>query len=251
MPKLSIIVITLNEELNIGECLESVKWADEIILVDSNSKDNTVEIAKSYTDKIYLTEDKSYASKRNLAIEKASGEWIMWLDADERITDNLKNEISEIINSPQTEFDAYLINRKSFFINKFINHAGWYPDYGLRLFKKSTGIKFNDARVHEKILFKGKRGRLNSEILHYTDLTFEHYVSKLNSYTTSSALDLHDSGKKSSYIDIIFRPFFTFIKMYFLKLGVFDGYTGLILCTLSSFHVFVKYSKLYLLTKKV
>ena len=250
MPKLSIIVITLNEEANIKKCLESAKWADEIILVDSNSDDKTVEIAKTFTDKIYLTADKSYASKRNLAIEKASGEWIMWLDADERITYELKNEITNVLNTSEGQFEVYLIGRKSFFINKFINHCGWYPDYGLRLFKKSAGIKFNDARVHEKIIYKGKKGRLESEILHYTDMTFEHYVSKLNSYTTSSALDLHDSGKKATSIDIIFRPVFTFIKMYFLKLGVFDGYTGLILCTLSSFHVFVKYSKLYFLTKK-
>lgn len=249
MPRLSIIVITLNEEANIKDCLESAKWADEIILVDSKSKDRTVEIAKAYTDKIYLTDDRSFASKRNLAIEKASGEWIMWLDADERIEDDLKNEIMRAINS-QCQFEVYLIGRKSFFINKFINHCGWYPDYGSRLFKKSAGIKFNDARVHEKILFQGKKGKLQNEILHYTDLTFEHYVWKLNSYTTSSALDLHDSGKNASIIDIIFRPVFTFIKMYFLKLGVFDGYTGFILCTLSSFHVFVKYSKLYFLTKK-
>jgi glycosyltransferase involved in cell wall biosynthesis len=249
MPKLSIIVITLNEETNIKGCLESAKWADEIILVDSNSKDRTVEIAKTYTDKIYLTGDKSYTLKRNLAIEKASGDWIMWLDADERITDDLKNEITGVLDYSERQFEVYLIGRKSFFINKFINHSGWYPDYGLRIFKKSTGIKFNDARVHEKILYEGKKGRLKCELLHYTDLTFEHYISKLNSYTTSSALDLYDTGKKGSLIDIIFRPVFTFIKMYFLKMGALDGYTGLILCTLSSIHVFVKYSKLYFLNK--
>ena len=250
MPKLSIIVITLNEEANIKECLESAKWADEIILVDSNSDDKTVEIAKTFTDKIYLTADKSYASKRNLAIEKASGEWIMWLDADERITYELKNEITNVLNTSEGQFETYLIGRKSFFINKFINHCGWYPDYGLRLFKKSAGIMFNDARVHERILYQGKKGTLKNEFIHYTDLTFEHYISKLNSYTTNSALDLCDSGKKASLTDIIFRPFFTFIKMYFLKMGVLDGYTGLILCTLSSFYVFIKYSKLYFLTKK-
>ena len=161
----------------------------------------------------------------------------------------LKEEIQQVISNPDKETDVYKINRKSFFINKFIKHCGWYPDYGIRLFKKQAGIKFTDVRVHEKILYNGKSGKLKNEIIHYTDLTFEHYISKLNSYTTSSALDLHEKGKKSSLSDIIFRPVFTFIKMYFLKLGVLDGYMGLVLCTLSSAHVFVKYSKLYFLTK--
>lgn len=249
MPKLSIIIITFNEESNIKDCIESAKWADEIIVVDSNSKDKTADIARTYTNEVYVVDENSYSSKRNFAIEKAGGEWIMWLDADERITEELKNEMLKIVNSNTAEFSAYLINRKSYFINKFINHCGWYPDYGLRLFKKSTGIRFDESRVHEKPLFDGKAGKFHSVLLHFTDLTFEHYISKLNSYTTKSALDLRGKGKKSSLMDIIFRPVFTFIKMYFLKLGLLDGYTGLVLCTLSGIHVFVKYSKLNFLTK--
>jgi glycosyltransferase involved in cell wall biosynthesis len=249
MLKLSVIIITFNEENNIKECLESAMWADELLIVDSGSTDKTIEIAKGFTDKILISYDKSYSSKRNFAIDKAQGEWIMWLDADERITEKLKNEIKELINSPSPEYRAYLIKRKSFFINKFINHCGWYPDFGLRLFKKSEGIKFNDSRVHEKPLYSGKTAKLRNEILHFTDLTFEHYVQKLNSYTAKSALDMHEKGKTASLIDIVFRPVFTFLKMYFLKLGILDGYMGLVLCTLSGFHVFIKYSKMYFLTK--
>lgn len=248
MPKLSALVITLNEEDNINDCLKSLKWADEIIVVDSSSTDRTVEIAKQYTNNIINTDNNSYSHKRNLAIDAAGSEWILWIDADERVTDSLKEEIKKVINS--AEFDAYKINRKSFFINKFIKHCGWFPDYGLRLFKKSNNIRFDDARVHEKVVYNGKSGRLKSPLLHYTDMTFEHYIDKMNLYTTSSAMDLYDSGRKASLTDIIFRPFFTFIKMYFLKLGVLDGYIGLILCTLSCVHVFVKYSKLYFLTQK-
>lgn len=249
MKKLSVIIITYNEEGNIRDCLESAKWADELIIVDSNSRDKTTEIAKTYTDKIIITEDNSFSANRNIAIDKAEGEWIIWLDADERFTEDLKKEILDVLSSPPVKYAAYIINRKSFFINKFINHCGWYPDYGLRLFRKSTGIRFNDTRVHEKAVFDGKSGKINAELLHYTDLTFEHYIEKLNSYTTKSALDLYERGKKGSVFDLIFRPVFTFIKMYFLKLGLLDGYTGLVLCTLSGIHVFVKYSKLYLLTK--
>lgn len=250
MSKLSAIVITYNEENNIKDCLETIKWADEIIVVDSNSSDKTVEIAKQFTKNILNTENNSFSFKRNMALDAAKSEWILWIDADERVTDSLKEEIKNIINGAKPEFNAYKISRKSFFINKFIKHCGWFPDYGLRLFRKSANIRFDDARVHEKVVYEGKTGRLKSPLLHYTDLTFEHYINKMNSYTTSSAMDLFDSGRKASLTDIIFRPFFTFIKMYFLKLGVLDGYTGLVLCTLSCVHVFVKYSKLYFLTQK-
>ncbi len=248
MSKLSAIVITYNEENNIKDCLETLKWADEIIVVDSNSTDKTVEIAKQYTKNVLNTDNNSYSYKRNIAIEAAKSDWILWIDADERVTDSLREEIKNIINKP--EFDAYKISRKSFFINKFIKHCGWTPDFGLRLFRKSTGIRFNDLRVHENVVFEGKTGKLKSPILHYTDLTFEHYINKMNTYTTSSSMDLKDSGRKASLSDIIFRPFFTFLKMYFLKLGIFDGYTGLVLCTLSVCACFCKIFKIILFNTK-
>lgn len=250
MLKLSVIVSTYNEENNIMECLESVKWADEIIVIDSNSKDKTAEIANTFTDKVFISETKSFSDKKNFGIDKASGDWIFWIDADERVTEPLKEEILQITSSGDNDASVYKIGRTSFFINKFIKHCGWHPDFGIRLFKKSSGIKFSEVRVHESIEYNGKTKKLKNEIVHFTDLTFEHYISKMNSYTTSSALDLHENGKKSSIIDIIFRPVFTFLKMYFLKLGFLDGYTGLVLCTLSSVHVFVKYSKLYFLIQK-
>lgn len=250
MPSLSVIVITYNEESNIKDCLESVKSADEIILIDSGSTDRTVEEAKELTSNIISVDKQvSYGLKRNIGIEKANNEWILWLDADERVTPELWSEIHGIIDNPQT-LNANFINRKSFFITKFINHCGWYPDYTLRLFRKSTGIRFNDALVHEKISYSGETGRLKHDILHYTDRTFEHYFKKLNIYTTLSARELFNKGKKAGFIDIILRPVFTFFKMYFLKLGLLDGFMGLVLCILSSCHVMVKYLKLYQLNKK-
>lgn len=247
MPGISSIVITFNEEDNIKDCLESIKWSDEIIVIDSGSTDKTVEIARNYTDKIFI-EKLSYGSKRNIGIDNASCEWIFWLDADERVTDELKNEIQNVTQAPAP--DAYLINRKSYFINKFIKHCGWYPDYTLRLFRKSTGIKFDEKKVHEKAVYEGETVKLKSQLLHYTDMTFEHYLKKLNRYTTFSAQEMFEKSKKASIADIIFRPAFTFFKMYFLQLGILDGYMGLILCVLSSMHVFFKYSKLYYLNLK-
>ena len=248
MANISAIVITYNEASNIGECLTSLNWCDEIIVVDSNSTDDTVSIAGEYTQNIIAVDNIPYGEKRNIGIDKATGEWIIWLDADERIPSELKDEISGIINS-NSPSEAYKINRKSYFINKFIKHCGWYPDYTLRLFKKSTGIRFNDSLVHEKAVYNGATGRLKNDILHYTDRDFEHYISKLNKYTTLSAEELEAKGRKAGFFDIIFRPAFTFLKMYFLKLGILDGYMGLVLCTLSSIHVMTKYSKLYLINK--
>ena len=247
MPGISSIVITFNEEDNIKDCLESIKWSDEIIVIDSGSTDKTVEIARNYTGKIFI-EKLSYGSKRNIGIDNASCEWIFWLDADERVTAELKNEIQNVTQAPAS--NAYLINRKSYFINKFIKHCGWYPDYTLRLFRKSTGIKFDEKKVHEKAVYEGETVKLKSQLLHYTDMTFEHYLKKLNRYTTFSAQEMFENGKKASIADIIFRPAFTFFKMYFLQLGILDGYMGLILCVLSSMHVFFKYSKLYYLNLK-
>ncbi len=243
---LSAIVITYNEEQNIGACLESLKWCDELIVVDSNSNDNTVEIARGFNAKVRIVENQTYGEKRNTGMDMAAGEWILWIDADERITPELQKEITELLSGDKQPFEAYLINRKSYFINKFIKHCGWYPDYTLRLFKRSSGIRFNTLLVHESAVYNGQKGRLRNDILHYTDMDFEHYIKKLNSYTTLSAEELFNRGKKAGFIDIIFRPAFTFFKMYFLKLGILDGFMGLVLCSLSSVHVCVKYSKLYL-----
>jgi len=248
MSKVSVIIITFNEEKNIEECLLSVLWADEIIVVDSCSSDNTINIAKKYTQKIIITENISYGLKRNIGIDNASYDWIFWLDADERTDKSLSEEIKSV-SLKDNNIDAYFIKRKSFFVNKFIKHCGWYPDYSLRLFKKSSGAKFDAAEVHEKIVYEGRTGKLNGEILHYTDKDFEYYAEKMNIYTALSAKELLKTNKKSGLLDLVFRPVFTFFKMYFLKLGFLDGYTGLILCLLSSFHVFFKYAKYNALIK--
>lgn len=251
MAKISAIIITFNEENNILECLKTLDWVDEIIIVDSKSSDRTIEIASVFTDKIFLTENLPYYEKKNMAISKATGEWILSIDADERITPDLKNEITELSKNGFNGFDGFNIKRKSFFISKFINHCGWYPDYVLRLFRKSTGAGFSDNLVHEKLELNGNIGKLKSDLLHYTNRDFEHYLDKLNNYTTYSAEELKSAGKSANIFDILFRPAFTFIKMYFLRLGFLDGYIGLILCYLSSVHVFIKYSKLYQLNKKL
>lgn len=251
MERISALVITYNEENNISDCLDTLMWCDEIIIIDSKSSDRTTNIASKFTKKIFSVENLSFSEKKNLGVEKASYNWILCVDADERVTQNLKTEIRELLNSTDKSLNAYYIKRKSFFISKFIKYCGWYPDYVLRLFRKSDKVRFSEKLVHEKLLLDEKAGKLRSELIHYTDLDFEHYVNKMNLYSSYSAEEIFLDRKKPKIFSIIFRPVFTFIKMYFLKLGFLDGYIGLVLCTLSSIHVFAKYSKHYFLTKNV
>lgn len=244
--KLSAIVLTLNEEKNIQRCLESLIWIDEIILVDSGSSDNTKELALKYTDKIFDLKWEGFGKAKEYAKNKASGEWILSIDADEAVSDNLKNEILNKINFADT--DGYFILRKSNFLGKWIKHSGWYPDYVLRLFRKDKA-SFSSDMVHEKVMVDGKVGYLKNEIEHYTDPNLHHYLVKLNRYTTLSAEQMRQAGKKAGIFDIIFRPIAIFCKMYFFKRGFLDGMEGLLLAYCSAFHVFFKYAKLWHLNK--
>jgi glycosyltransferase involved in cell wall biosynthesis len=260
MSAISAIVITLNEESNIGECLEALKWCEEIIVVDSNSSDKTVEIAKKFTEKIIKTDETRFGRKRNIGIEAASNDWILWVDADERVSPELREEIERILEKTENNplgppllrgnegLTGYLIKRQTFFLGKFIRHCGWYPDYSLRLFRRTRNVRFSDVRVHEKTLHEGKTLKLNNPIRHYTDLTLEHYLNKQNKYTTLAAMDLKEDNRITSRTGVIFRPILTFLKMYFIKLGFLDGFIGFILCVLSGYSTYAKYSKLYFLT---
>jgi len=240
--KLSVIIITLNEESNIRDCLESVKFADEIIVVDAGSSDRTVEIARSYTDRIFTPGWLGYSAAKEFALARARGEWILWIDADERVSEELKREILEAIDNPG-KIVAFAFPRKSFFLNRWIRHSGWYPDYVIRLFKAGYG-RFSSSLVHEGVMVDGALGRLKNPILHYTYPTLEKYFQKFNNYTTLAAQDLRMRGEKFSYFKLFFHPCAKFFKMYIQKLGFLDGVEGFILAVFSAFYVFVKYAKL-------
>ncbi len=240
---ISVILITHNEEENIVECLQSVSWADEIIVIDSKSTDRTVELAKQFTSKVYVTEWKGYGGAKNYALSKATSKWILWLDADERVTPELAYEIKSIVCNQQEEFTAYKVPRRAYFLGKWIKHCGWYPGFVVRLFKRDAS-EFNDSRVHEKIKVHGEIGTLKNDLLHFTDHTLFHYVDKFNRYTTLAAEDLFDKSKKISLYDLMIRPLYLFIKMFIVRLGFLDGMHGFILSILSANYVFVKYAKL-------
>lgn len=238
---LSVIVITLNEERHIAACLESVAWAGEIVVVDSQSQDATAAIARQYTDHLFIEKFRGYSGQKNFALDQAHGEWILWLDADERVTPELAAEIRRTIATEPVEA-GFEIPRRAFFLGRWIRHCGWYPGHVLRLFRRDSG-RFDDRQVHETLLLQGRRGRLTADLDHYTDDSLEHYFWKFNRYTSLAAGEVAARKKRIGGVTIIFRPLHTWVKMYLLKQGFRDGAHGLMLCLLSAAYVAAKYAK--------
>lgn len=244
MPKISAIVITLDEEGNLPSCLESLRWIDEIVVLDSGSRDKTREIARRFTPQVYETEWKGFGETKNLALAKATGEWILWVDADERVTPELSQEIRKRLEADGGRFAGYEVPRRAFFLGHPINHSGWYPGYVLRLFKREAG-RFTTQPVHEGVTLQGKIGRLRGDLLHDTDPTIEHYLEKMNRYTTLAAAELYGRGRRTDLFDLAARPKAMFLKMYLLHAGFLDGLPGFLIAILSCYHVFTKYVKLW------
>ncbi len=247
MPKISAVVITLNEEKNIERCLRSLDFVDEIIVMDSHSTDETPEIAKKFGAKIFEVDWEGFGKTKELARQKASCSWVLSIDADEEITPKLKEEILQAVKN--NFYAGYFITRKSNFLGKWIGHSGWYPDYVLRLFQKESG-KFDDSLVHEQVRVQGEMGYLKNPLQHYTYPNLKHYFNKLRRYTSLSAQQLHQRKVRAYPWDLIFRPPATFIKMYLIKLGFLDGWQGFVLAVLSSYQVLLKYLKLMALNMR-
>lgn len=241
MPKISAVIITLNEEKNLERCLKSLAWADEIIIVDSHSTDKTREIAKKFTDNIWEMDWQGFGPTKEFARQKAGNAWVLSIDADEEVTPELKEELLKAVQNDSLV--GYLIPRKSLFLGKWVKHSGWYPDYVLRLFRKESG-QFDKALVHEQVQIKGEIGYLKNPLQHYTYPNLEHYFKKLRRYTTLAPQELYQKGNRAYPWDLIFRPPATFFKMYLIKLGFLDGWQGLVLAVLSSYQVLIKYLKL-------
>ena len=243
MSKLSCVIITYNESKNVRRCLESVSWADEIVVVDSFSTDDTKKIASEFTDRIFDLVWEGFGPAKEYAQKQASGDWILSVDADEQVSEKLREEIIKIIKSEDAR-DGYFIPRRSYFLGRWMKHGGWYPDFVLRLFRKDQG-DFTSKLVHEEVIVKGRTGRLKNDLFHYTDPDYGHYLEKLNRYTSMDALQQYQKGKAGSSINLLIRPAAAFFKAYVVKRGFLDGLPGLILAVSSAFHVFAKYVKLW------
>ncbi len=246
--KLAAMVITRNEEKHILSCLESLHFADEIVVLDSGSTDKTVEFARRYTDRVYQVEWRGYSGTKQIALEKTGAEWVLWVDADEKISPELAREIKDVLEKDEPH-NAYRMPRKAYFLNRWIRHGGWYPGYVVRLFRKGLA-SFSSNHVHEQLEVNGRTGTLKGAIEHDTDDSIAHYFDKFNTYTTLASMELAERGKKYSFPGLLIRPLHMFSKMYIFRQGFRDGMEGLLLALFSTCYVFTKYAKLWELSRK-
>jgi glycosyltransferase involved in cell wall biosynthesis len=247
MNRVSAVIITLNEEQNIKACLESVRWADEIVVVDSGSQDRTVEICRAYTQNVYHVPWKGFGAQKNEALCRAHHDWVLSIDADERVTPELKEEIEGLLKQ-DIKFNGFSVSRKSYFGKRLVLTCGWFPDYTIRLFNRKSG-RFSEAAVHEAVQIEGQTGTLTHSLVHYTYRDISDFLLRMNRYSTLAAADLYASKKGGALMKMIFRPPAMFFKMYFLKHGYREGVLGFILSGLYAFYTFVKYVKLWELNK--
>lgn len=241
---LSVVIITKNEFDQIRECLESVQWADEIVVLDSGSTDGTVDICRKYTDKVFETDWPGFGPQKNRALEKAAGDWVFSIDADERVSPELRQEIEQAMTS--TQYQGYEIPRSSHYCGRRIRHSGWWPDYIVRLFR-SDSSRFTDSLVHEHVEVQGPVGRLRNPLIHYSFGNFEEVLDKVNRYSTYNAEMLLQAGKSSSVLKATLRGLWAFIKTYIFRAGFLDGRHGFMLAVSNAEGTYYKYVKLILL----
>lgn len=238
---ISVFVIVKNEENNLLEMLQSVSWANEIIIVDSGSTDNTLNIARQFTQQIYFHEWQGFGLQKNRALSYTNNDWVLSLDADERVTVELKSEILAAIHTNQA--DGYFIPRKSQFLGKFVNYCGWYPDYVLRLFKRKQGY-FSNSLVHETVIFDGVTNKLTNPLLHYSYRDKTDIMRKIAQYSNAAAQQMYDNGKIATLNDAYLHACWAFVKTYFFKLGFLDGLTGWNIANMNATTTYKKYKLL-------
>lgn len=239
---ISVCLITYNEEKNLPECLDSVSWADEVVIVDSFSTDNTLEIARQYQAKIIQQPLGSFAEQKNTAVRNALNEWVLCLDADERVSPQLAQEIKEEISSDNREWDGYYINRHTFYLGRWINHGGWYPSYKLILFKKSKG-GWGGIDLHTRVFLEGRTKYLKADLWHFTYRDLSHQLRTVDNFSRIVAQQWQGERKRLRVWSLIFRPPIKFIETYLYKKGYKDGIPGFIIALVTSFYVFLKYAK--------
>ncbi|HLS51504.1 MAG TPA: glycosyltransferase family 2 protein [Burkholderiaceae bacterium] len=242
MTTLSVIIITKNEAAHIAACIDSVAFADEIVVVDSGSTDDTVKIAQDKGAHVVVTDDwPGFGPQKNRALNLASKEWVLSIDADERVTPQLALEIQGVLQKPTAQ--AYEIARQSQYCGRWMKHSGWWPDYILRLFKRDVG-RFTDAAVHEKVVVNCAPQRLKEHFLHYPYANLEEHIDKLNRYSSDAAIMMREKGRATSPLGAAGHAFWTFIRIYFLRRGFLDGRQGFTLAMMASAGSFFRYTKL-------
>jgi glycosyltransferase involved in cell wall biosynthesis len=241
---LSVIIVVKNEFDQIRECLESIQWADEIVVLDSGSMDRTVAICREFTDKVFETDWPGMGPQKTRALEKATGDWVFSIDADERVSPELRQEIEQAMTSDQ--YQAYKIPRSSYYCGQRIRHSGWWPDYTPRLFQRGAAQFGNDI-AHDGLEAQVPVGYLRNPIIHYSFDNFEEVLDKVNWFSTRGATTLLATGKSSSLLKAIGRGLWAFIKTYIFRAGFLDGSHGFMLAVSNAEGTYYKYVKLILL----
>lgn len=243
--KISVCIISGNEEHNIRRCLESVRWADEIVVVDSFSTDRTVDICREYTELVYSHRWLGYIGQKNLIKDLACGPWILFVDADEEISGELRDEILADFETGQSRtFNGYEFPRRVRFLGRWIRHGDWYPDTKLRLFRKAFG-RCGGKEPHDRIIVEGRVKSLRHPMYHYTYTGITDQITTINRFSSITARGYLEDERTFRLRDLFFRPPLRFLRCYLLKRGFLDGMPGLVIATLTAYAVFIKYVKLW------
>lgn len=247
MTRISAMVLTRNAEKELPTCLESLRWVDEIVVLDDGSTDRTQEVARRFNAQVFTRRLDNFSAQRNAALAHCTGEWVLVVDADEWLPVELQQEIQQLLQRPVAEC-AFRMPRKNLFLGRWIRGCSWYPNYVLRLFRRE-GVSYS-GMVHEGPDLPGKPGTLSNALWHHAYDTLEQFLEKQNRYSTLAAAEMLQAGKRASALDLLGQPLFAFLKHYILKKGFRDGVDGLVVSTISTVYVFLKYAKLYYLGKQ-
>jgi glycosyltransferase involved in cell wall biosynthesis len=247
--EISAVIITHNEERRLEDALKSLAGvASEIIVVDSYSTDETVRIARKYTDRVFERAWTNYADQKNFANEKASRPWILSLDADERLSPELQKAIDELKRS-EPGCAGFSVPRQVFYLGRWVRHSGWYPDWRIRLFRKDSA-RWEGEFVHERLVVQGKIRKLRAPIHHFTYRNIHEHMARINKFSDLAAQKLYAEQKKSRWYHLFFLPVFRFFRAYVWKRGFLDGFAGLVISVLTGYAVFARYAKLREIWKK-
>ena len=248
MPKLSVTIITKNEAADIEAALASVAWADEIVVVDSHSTDDTAAVARRHTDRVVVRDWPGYGAQKNYAASIAAYDWILSLDADERATPELATEIRARLNGAPREA-AFRIPRVTWHLGRWIRTTDWYPDYQLRLYDRRAA-EWTGALVHEAVGVRGAVGQLRAELQHYAYRDIADHLETIDRYTTLAAHQMHDAGRRAGIGGLIVHPPLAFLRNYVARGGCRDGAAGLIISSMNAYYVFLKFAKLWELQRR-
>ena len=243
-PRLSVVVITKDEAECVRACLESVAWADEVVVVDAESTDKTAQIAREFTDRVYVRPWPGFAAQKNFGLEQATGDWTLSVDADEEVSQELRNEIEAVLAASGPVCAGYRIPRRNLFWGRFIRHGGLYPDWQLRLFRRGRG-RFVDRAVHESVAVEGEVGRLRGALVHRGYRDVADFLARADRYSTLAAEEWLVGGRPARLRDLVLRPAGRFLSMYVAHAGFLDGWRGFLLAALYAYYVFIRSAKVW------